>query len=386
MKFRKKRFSPFLSLTDMRAGLYIHIPFCKQRCGYCSFCSSVVKDGEISRYINALKSKISFYSKKYADKEFETLYIGGGTPSLLNKENSDVLFSSLFESFNLKNLIEFTTEANPESLSEEYLESFVNHGGNRLSLGVQSLNDNECRAVSRITDKQKVFSAIKSAKDFGIKNISADLLLGLPNQNEKSLSENINVLCDLGISHLSLYSLKIDESSPLYCKKNSLSLPDEETEFLLYKAASKLLAQKGLNRYEISNFSKNGFESKHNLKYWKEEEYLGLGLSAHSFMDGVRFFETDDFNRFYSLESSVTKEEDVLFKSNSLEEKLMLLLRLSSGFPVSLFPEQKKEKLNNFHKRLISNNLAEKNSDFVILTDEGLWVMNEIILQFSRLL
>ncbi len=339
----------------------------------------------ITEYISALINEIKATSKEFADKKFNSIFIGGGTPSLLDGENASRLFSAIFDNFNIDPDVEFTTEANPESLKADYLTAFTSFDGNRISLGVQSLCDAECKAVGRITDKDKVFKAIDLAKKFGIKNISCDLILGLPDQNAKSLLHSISSLIELEIRHLSLYSLKTDEGTPLYDRKEMLAFPSEEEEFSLYKNAAAYLEEKGFKRYEISNFALSGFESRHNLKYWNQAEYLGLGPAAHSFMNGKRFYNESNILK-YLCESTRIYDCDSEIESGSFAERLMLALRTSEGFPTKDFPSVIKENAIRFHNELITHGLAENRSDFVVLTDEGLWVMNEIILKFEELL
>ncbi len=333
----------------------------------------------ITEYISALISEIKRVGKEFSDKRFDSIFIGGGTPSLMNGEDAARLFWAIYENFKIENEVEFTTEANPESLTEEYLKAFTDFKGNRLSLGVQSLCDAECAAVGRITSKEKVFSAVDLAKKAGIKNISCDVILGLPMQTKDSLLKTVSKLLDLEICHLSLYSLKTDEGTPLFERKGSLSFPTEEEEFSFYKSAVGYLTERGFERYEISNFALPGYESRHNGKYWDQSEYLGLGPGAHSFMNGERFYNESDLSKYLKCESRIYDSDDEII-SGSLSEQLMLALRTSKGFSVDLLSPTAR----SFHKELISHGLAENREDKVVLTDEGLWVMNEIILKFEE--
>ena len=385
MRCRRRHFYRYSSLIKGNAGLYLHFPFCNGKCDYCSFYSVVPSNSLVDSYTDALLNEIAKCSKEFDGKKFDTVFIGGGTPSLISDSNAEKIFSALFSHFDISENAEFTTEANPESLTDGYLSTFVKYGGNRLSLGVQSLCDKECLAVGRRTDKEKVFSAIELAKMHGIKNISCDLILGLPDQTIESLFYSIDTLLDQDIKHLSLYSLKIDKGTPLYTKKDILSFPDDDAEFELYHSAVIHLASRGLKRYEISNFALPDFESKHNLKYWNQDEYLGLGPAAHSFMNGRRFYNESDLKKYVGGSCRVY-DNDGDIEANSVEERLMLSLRTQKGFPVCDFPKHSVHSVSLLHKQLISHGLAENNGEYVILTDSGLWVMNEIILRFIELI
>ena len=369
----------------MAAGLYIHFPFCERKCDYCAFCSRRPVDGEIERYISALEKEAERLGDNYKGVDFDTVYIGGGTPSLMTAKELSLLADAVLPYFDIAKDIEFTTEANPESFSKGFAFAFSEIGGNRLSLGVQSLVAEECAAVGRKTEPEKVFRAIDTAKEAGITNISCDLLSGLPFQTEASLTENIKRLSAAGITHLSLYSLNVEEGTPLYKRKDALSFPDDEKEFSLYLAACELLSSLGFEHYEVSNFAKAGFRSRHNLKYWRGDGYLGIGPAAHSYMDGKRFYYPKDIDGFIAGGAPVS-EEDGEIKTGSLEERIMLSLRTADGLPLSLIPEEKRPAAKAFTAKLTENGLAKPSDSFVILTDRGLFVMNEIILKLTDII
>lgn len=311
----------------MSLGIYLHVPFCKQKCPYCDFyslCDLSLKE----QYVDALVKAIEFYSDK--KRVVDSVYFGGGTPSLLSVDEIGKILQTIKCKFNLKSP-EITLEANPSSVSTTFFEGILKAGVNRLSLGVQSFNDQELSLLGRLHDKEKAETAIKTAKEVGFENISADLMIGVSNQTKESLINSIEKLSKLEVNHVSSYLLKIEKDTPYFKMEDSLNLPDDDEMANLYLLAVETLKKYGYQQYEISNFSKNGFESRHNLKYWKLEEYLGLGPAAHSFYNGQRFY----FDR--KLKSFLAMAENKKFipthdeKVNLKEEYIMLSLRLSDG-------------------------------------------------------
>ncbi len=355
-----------------KRGLYIHIPFCASKCSYCDFYSFTPNNEVIDRYISAVINELQNY-KGYA---VDTLYIGGGTPSLIGAKRLTQLLTKIKETFG--NLEEATIEANPADNLFEFFKAASKGGINRVSLGVQSGNEKELQVLSRRHDNADVIKAVSDCKAAGINNISLDLMLGIPNQTAESLKASINFLASLDPTHISAYILKLEEGTPLYSKKDRLAIPDPDTTADLYLLTVEYLAEKGYEQYEISNFCKSGFQSLHNLKYWHGEEYIGIGPSAHGYLDGKRYYYSRNIEEFISCPEPIF---DAI--PNKAEEYLMLGLRLSSGVTY--------QKLEQFGynipaiKRKVSlyvkHGLVKETAEGFALTPNGFLVSNSIIVE-----
>lgn len=347
----------------MSKGLYIHVPFCRRKCAYCDFYSQTdLSLGE--DYVNAVIRNIKAYNEKY-----DTVYFGGGTPSLLSPQ----MISRIISAADIDSSAEITAECNPDSASPEKLVGYRSAGVNRLSVGIQSLDDKELAALGRLHNSEQTASALKNAAKAGFENISADLMLGIPFQTAESVKKNIAGLSALGITHLSAYMLKIEEGTPLSRDKSLInSCADEDTLAEFYDTAVNALENAGLHRYEISNFSKKGYECRHNLKYWRCEDYIGIGPSAHSCAYGKRFAvyeNTEDFIKREKQETYIT--EDTPY---SEEERLMLSLRLTEGYNAARFP-----KMLTAASTLEQAGFLTISDDRIRLTTKGFLVSNEII-------
>ena len=349
----------------MSLGIYLHVPFCKQKCPYCDFyslCDLSLKE----QYVDALVKAIEFYSDK--KRVVDSVYFGGGTPSLLSVDEIGKILQTIKCKFNLKSP-EITLEANPSSVSTTFFEGILKAGVNRLSLGVQSFNDQELSLLGRLHDKEKAETAIKTAKEVGFENISADLMIGVSNQTKESLINSIEKLSKLEVNHVSSYLLKIEKDTPYFKMEDSLNLPDDDEMANLYLLAVETLKKYGYQQYEISNFSKNGVESRHNLKYWKLEDYLGIGPSAHSFLEGKRFYYNRNLNEFIKGTSPLPDGE-----GGSEEERVMLALRLAEGLKIDFTPTLAKK-----CDLLSKCGLLNMKDGFISLTDKGMLLSNSII-------
>ena len=302
-------------------GLYIHIPFCNGKCPYCDFFSINRNTNDINAYTQALCRKIGELKGKY---HAETVYFGGGTPSCIGTANIIKIMDSINASFGT-NYSECTIEVNPESAKNIDFSLLKDAGINRVSMGLQSANENELKALGRKHSAKDVECAVKLIKASGIDNISLDLMLGISQQTIESLDRSILFCSELDVSHISAYMLKIEQSTPYYDIADTLSLPDEDEVCTLYEYTVGRLAELGYAQYEISNFAKKGKESRHNLKYWNCEEYLGLGAAAHSFIDKKRFYYERDIDLFYR---DVTADDGT---GGTEDEYIAMRLRLSKG-------------------------------------------------------
>jgi oxygen-independent coproporphyrinogen-3 oxidase len=305
-------------------GLYIHIPFCVSKCFYCDFYSVVASSDLMGGYIDALLAEAG----GYRGMSFETLYIGGGTPSILGTERLEKLVCGLGRIFILDDLKEATIEVNPESAETDVLETIHGLGIGRISIGVQSLNDNELRKSGRAHNRRQALLAVDTASSIGFRNISADIIIGLPGQTRRSLGETLNVLTGAGVNHVSAYCLSVEEGTA-FRRYPPSDLPDEDEQADFYKYTVEVLQGCGLLQYEISNFARPGSRCLHNLNYWRGGEYLGLGPAAASHIGGKRFRNAADLEQYLADPLNVREGEERLEDARKAGEEAMLRLRLT---------------------------------------------------------
>ena len=359
-------------------GLYLHIPFCKTKCPYCDFYSMRGDVSDKDMYTISLVESMENWSDKLGRKA-DTLYLGGGTPSILGGENIAMLTRRAKNLFGVDG--EITVECNPSAVEEDFFEAVADAGVNRISLGVQSVIERERKKLGRFSDREIIEKRIEQCKTAGIKNISLDVMLGVQEQTMKSFDETLNFCIASGATHISAYMLKIEEGTPYYKKKDSLNLPNDDEVADMYLAMSEKLRANGFEHYEISNFARSGFEGKHNLKYGNCEEYLGLGPSAHSFIDGKRFFYPRDIEYFKNGGEPIPDGN-----GGDEEEYIMLRLRLKDGIVFEDF-EKRFEKIFprdiiKKTERFIENGLMKCDDKSMALTEKGFLLSNLIIAEF----
>ena len=367
-------------MTIESIGLYVHIPFCVKKCNYCDFCSYPERlDDAAMRYIDALILEAEQYRGQ--GYRVDTLYIGGGTPSLLSVEELKRLLDSLKSVFDFSSELDFTIEANPGTVTKEKAIAYRELGVNRISLGVQSIHENELKILGRIHNFEDFLSAYKLLRDVGFDNINLDIMYAIPDETLDSLKETVDTIVSLKPEHISAYSLIIEEGTPFYRMKDKLNLPDEECELEMYRLITETLKSAGYSHYEISNYAREGFESKHNLKYWRCEHYIGLGAAAHSYIDNARFSNTHSLDKYiggeYRADSTVLSHEDEMF------EYAMMHLRLKEGI---YLPEYKSRFGVDFLadraeriRELIELGYFVLSDDRLAITERGFYVSNYII-------
>ncbi len=310
-------------------GLYLHTPFCIAKCPYCDFYSAAAfNDALLDRYTDALCAAMDRTEGKYGAAD--TLYFGGGTPSLLGGRRLTRLIEHAAARFGLQNA-EITLEANPADDLADTLTAFAAAGGNRLSLGMQAANDTELEALGRRHRMRDLYRTAEDAARAGLTNLSLDLMLATPKQTDRSVAHAVDVCRELGAKHVSAYLLKIEQGTPFFVRQKSLALPDDDEAADRYLFACEQLETAGFRQYEISNFAVAGYESRHNLKYWSGDEYLGLGPAAHSFLRGVRWEYPRDLAAFLRGEPPVAEQNDTAVRDASPAEYAMLRLRLTVG-------------------------------------------------------
>jgi oxygen-independent coproporphyrinogen-3 oxidase len=357
-------------------GLYIHIPFCKSKCPYCDFYSSRGNENEYDNYTNLLIEKIKLWSTK-TQKSISTVYFGGGTPSVLGADRLCKILNAVKECFSIVNDAEITVEINPDTGKTIDFGLLKSAGFNRLSVGMQSAVAEELRALGRIHSAKDAETTIKRAKEAQFENISLDLMLGIPHQTISSLEKSIEFCNSCGVTHISSYILKIEENTHFYKIQDKLILPDEDYQAEIYLKSVEMLDRLGYKQYEISNFAKQGYESKHNTNYWKCREYLGIGPSAHSFLDEKRFYYSRNMNDFVN--------DVTVFDCNGGDEEefVMLALRLKSGLNFAEYQERYGHPISShiINKAKMYEKLGYMNIDesSISLTTKGFLVSNAII-------
>ncbi len=375
-------------------GIYIHIPFCKDKCYYCDFVSFKNIENKANDYIDYLIKEIE--SKKWDEinqkYEITTVYIGGGTPSYINCEHIARILNTVRKHTNIYDA-EITIEVNPGTVNEEKLITYKNAGVNRLSIGLQSTKNELLKQIGRIHTFEQFLETYNLAKNLGFKNINIDLMLGLPNQNVEDLKHSLEEVIKLNPNHISVYSLILEEETKLYdlVQKRKLELPSEEQERQMYWYVKNKLELSGYNHYEISNFSKKGFESKHNINCWNQEEYLGFGLAAHSYFENKRFSNIEKLDKYMSnietgkIEKNV-KIHEIQNEEDKKKEYMLLGLRKIEGISISKFKERFVDNPIYIFKdelsKLVEENLIEIDGDSIKLTSKGLDLANIVWEEF----
>lgn len=352
-------------------GVYIHVPFCVQKCPYCDF-YSVKSDENLQRlYTDAICREILNYPKSI---KCDTIYFGGGTPGILKPQHFEKILNTLNGHFDIDKNAEISLETNPAVIDKKGFLDLKKAGFNRVSIGVQSLNDDDLKFLGRLHDSKGAVNAICDAFDAGFDNISIDFMMCLPNQSTEKFLQNLEKTKNLPVNHISAYMLKIEENTPF--AKQNLILPDEDLSAETYIKSAEYLESIGFEHYEISNFAKSGFECRHNLKYWQCEEYIGLGPAAHSFYKNKRYAKQRDLTDFLQdpYKTYITDEN-----CNALEEKIMLNLRLKSGFDTNILDTKKQSAVLNRAEIFEKHGLMQIKNGIICLTKQGFLVSNSII-------
>lgn len=360
----------------MVTSAYIHIPFCKSKCHYCSFISFCCLDKK-EEYLAALEQEIKTL---YENEPLKTLYIGGGTPSVLNPAE----LQKITGYFNITPQTEITTELNPEDIDFDYLRELFDTGINRLSFGCQTFNDEILKQINRRHNSQKVKEVIFAAKRAGFKNISLDFIYGLPNQTTEMFKDDLKRGIDLGLEHISLYGLKI-ENGCYFSQNTPENLPDDDTQADMYLEAVNLLKEHHFKHYEVSNFAHEGFESRHNLNYWNNSEYYGFGTAAHGYKNGVRYENKTTLDEYIAkpCEKAVSH---ILTTQEKLEEEIFLGLRKMDGINTAEINSKYGIEFEIKYKDILAKytglKLLEKTSNGYKFTENGILVSNPVLADF----
>lgn len=373
-----------------RFGIYVHIPFCKSKCKYCDFISFSCMEAKIDKYFEVLIKEIES-KKDCTSKEVTTIYIGGGTPSVPDSKYIVKVLNTIKNTFKISKDCEITIEVNPGTVTQEKLLDYKQACVNRISIGLQSTNDRILNLIGRIHNYEQFLNTYNLVKEVGYNNINVDLMLGIPTQTENELIESLQKVIDLNPNHISIYSLIVEENTQMQklIDNKQLELPSEDVERNMYWKTKKILEKNGFKQYEISNFAKRGYESKHNLDCWNQEEYMGTGLAAHSYINRKRFSNIDKLDKYIENENNLEKNvivNETQNKEEQSKEYMMIGLRKIGGISISEF--EKKFRINPlFYFRFEINNLVEKgllevDLDRIKLTKKGLDFANIVFEEF----
>lgn len=383
-------------------GIYVHIPFCKHKCYYCDFISYANKESLVERYINVLIREITDVAtgnrldyENGIDELFNvnTIYIGGGTPSFIESKYIVNIISTIREYFKINENAEITLEVNPGTVNENKLKDYFNAGVNRLSIGLQATNDSLLKEIGRIHTYEEFLNTYKLARKIGFKNINADLMIGLPKQTIEDVEKAVNDLIKLGLEHISVYSLILEEGTVLeeQIRSGKLKLPEDEEEREMYWKVKSILEANGYIHYEISNFAKKGYESQHNLDCWRQKEYVGFGVAAHSYTNDVRYSNIENLEEYIENYENDKLEETFIFNEKlthnmKVKEYMMLGLRKLNGVSIQEFKEKFAANpiyvFKNELEKLVNEDLLEIDGDYIRLTKRGLDLANLVWEEF----
>ena len=377
----------------MVRGVYIHIPFCHQICNYCDFNKFYFHNQPVDEYIESLGKEMALWKEELAKGRIETIFLGGGTPTSLSLEQLDRLFTLIHEHIPLKYVKEFSSEANPDELTLEKMQLMRKFGVNRLSMGVQTFNQDLLKILGRTHSNDHVYKVIEYAKETNFPSISIDLMYGLPNQTMEQWKESLQEAFKLKIPHISAYSLLVEPKTIFYnlLSKGKLSLPGEDLEAEMYGFLMDEMKANGYHQYEISNFSHKGKASEHNLLYWNNDEYVGLGAGAHGYVNGIRYSNHGPLKKYMQQldlgEKPIMMQKEVTYEEK-MEEEMFLGLRKNKGVSLTVFQQKYGKTLHEVYgkeiEELIQKGLVSLEDDHISLTTRGRFVGNEVFQYFLK--
>ena len=369
-------------------GLYIHVPFCAQKCNYCDFNSYKIEEkNQKTDYLISIRKEMELYKEEFKSKEFTSVFLGGGTPSILTPEELTTLMENIYSNFNIGKDAEITMECNPGTLDKVKLKAIKSLGINRLSMGLQVTQDHHLKYIGRIHTYEQFEKNYKDAIEVGINNINVDLMYSLPNQSFDEWKETLNKIINLNPSHISAYSLILEEVTKFYDMylNKEFELNDEEVDINIYNYTIDTLCKNGYHQYEISNYSKEGYECKHNIVYWKCDNYLGLGPGASGYINNYRYSNICDikgYNKCLEYDKRPIEEKNILSKKDEMEEFIFMGLRMNKGINLDEFYKRFnidfKHRYNDILGKLKNLNLIIEQNNNIILTQRGREVSNTV--------
>lgn len=373
------------------AAAYLHIPFCEHICFYCDFNKVFLEGQPVDEYVDALIKEMQLSKQRHPKEEISTFYIGGGTPTTLNERQLEKLLNGIRSTYSLPKGAEFTMEANPESISFEKLKIMRDYGVNRLSMGVQSFNNDILKKIGRIHTAEQVYTSVADARRAGFENMTIDLIFRLPNQTMADFEDSLKKALELDLPHYSIYALILENKTVFYnlMRQGKLPLPSEDTEADMYALAIETMSKNGRNQYEISNFALPGYESQHNLTYWKNESYFGFGAGAHGYIDGIRYHNHGPIQQYLAplRENNLPIiRQQRLSKQEQMEEEMILGLRTMVGVSQKHFADKFQTPLLDQYAAVIADLVADGlllvDGDRIRLTQRGVFLGNEVFRSF----
>ncbi|MDP4550337.1 radical SAM family heme chaperone HemW [Alkalihalobacillus macyae] len=374
-------------------AVYLHIPFCDYICHYCDFNKIFMQGQPVNDYLEHMDVEMKNTLDRFPTNKIDTIFVGGGTPTALNEEQLEKFLKDVQDRFGpyVTDKLEFTMEANPGSVTPEKLRIMKSYGVNRLSIGAQAFQDSLLTRLGRGHSVEEIGEIVQMAKQEGFTNLSLDLMFGLPDQTIDQFSETISRALELGITHVSSYSLQVEKKTVFYnqWRKGELPLPTEEAEADMYALLISRLEEAGLSQYEISNFAKEGYESKHNITYWKNDEYYGIGAGAHSYIDGVRRANAGPLKQYMNRIDEGDfpyMDDNVLTKAERMEEEMFMGLRMREGVSKQRFEVKFGQPMFSVFGKQIENltskNLLQDTGTHISLTEKGFFLGNEVFQEF----
>lgn len=373
-------------------GLYIHVPFCAQKCNYCDFNSYKIEEkNQKTDYLISIRKEMELYKEEFKSKEFTSVFLGGGTPSILTPEELTTLMENIYSNFNIGKDAEITMECNPGTLDKAKLKAIKSLGINRLSMGLQVTQDHHLKYIGRIHTYEQFEKNYKDAIEVGINNINVDLMYSLPNQSFDEWKETLNKIINLNPSHISAYSLILEEGTKFYDMylNKEFELNDEEVDINIYNYTIDTLCKNGYHQYEISNYSKEGYECKHNIVYWQCDNYLGLGPGASGYINNYRYSNICDikgYNKCLEYDKRPIEEKNILSKKDEMEEFIFMGLRMNKGINLDEFYKRFnidfKHRYNDILGKLKNLNLIIEQNNNIILTQRGREISNTVFVEF----
>ena len=372
-----------------KIGIYVHIPFCKSKCKYCNFTSYVGCENLMDSYIKSVVDELEQWSKKCTDVTIDTIYIGGGTPSMLTTGGVATILDAIKTNFNVEPSAEISIESNPNSINYAKAQEWLDSGVNRVSVGLQSVKQSLLNVMGRSHTKADFVKAIECLQAVGFKNINADIMIGIPKQKLSDVKQTLYTIQKLGLTHISCYSLILEKDTPMnkLILQGVIKEPKEEKTINMYSFVHKFLAKLGYNRYEVSNFAISNYECKHNINTWNLHEYLGVGVSAHGYFNGERYSNELNIENYISKiadhGNAIVSTEKVL-SENVIEEYIMLGLRLKQGIDIDYLKNELNYDILNVKSAEINKlknlELIDINNGRLFATDKGFYVLNAIII------
>ncbi|WP_281998600.1 radical SAM family heme chaperone HemW [Priestia flexa] len=375
----------------MIEAAYLHIPFCHHICHYCDFNKVFFKNQPVMPYLEKMRDEMKQTVERYPANDLKTIFVGGGTPTALDEKQLTYFLESIHESFPVHDVKEFTFEANPNELTEEKLRILHAYGVDRLSIGVQTFNEQLLEKIGRVHSNQQAFQAVDEARKIGFRNISLDLMYSLPGQTISDFKETLDIAFSLDVEHISAYSLIIEPKTVFYnlMNKGKLRVPSQEDEAFMYEMLMDEMDKHGYSQYEISNFARSGYESLHNLTYWDNNDYYGIGAGAHSYIDGIRRSNIAPLKKYMQAVTETNHaylDEISVSKVERMEEEMFLGLRKTNGVNKASFYEKYKVEMNDVFsepiKEYTNKGLLEHTESSLRLTKKGRFLGNEVFQAF----